>query len=110
MIPKVITVGHYKVRVKVSEPEIDARSNESRTDLLGQISMRDGMMVIRPELDHELEADTVLHEILHALFAVSALDGEFTREDEEKVVNHLTPLLIDTLRRNPGLCRYLGIA
>lgn len=60
---------------------------------------------------YAVERETVLHECMHAAMALSGLseepwiDGE--GDHEESLVDRLTPILLDILRANPVLSRYL---
>lgn len=61
---------------------------------------------VADDLGPDQTRDTLLHEILHGLFAIV---GHFDRQrDEERVVAGLTPLLLDCLRRNPDLVAFLA--
>jgi hypothetical protein len=48
-------------------------------------------------------AVTLLQEVVHAIFKIAGLPNE----KEEDTVTRLSPLLLDTLRRNPDLVAYL---
>jgi hypothetical protein len=50
-------------------------------------------------------ADTVLHEILHAIWAVAG--GWSWDIDEERVIYTIATTLLDTLKRNPQLVKFL---
>lgn len=55
-------------------------------------------------------AATLLHEVLHAVWSTVGLSHANLAEvedREETVVAALEPLLLDVLRRNPKLVRYL---
>jgi len=55
--------------------------------------------------------ETVLHEVLHTVWGLAGLqmDIDDVGEDSqgEKIINRVTPLLLDVLRRNPRLVAYL---
>lgn len=51
-----------------------------------------------------LEADTTLHELLHAAWSVAGLPDKAT---EEQAINSLTPIILCILRDNPDLVRWL---
>lgn len=103
MIPKTLRVGPYRVKVEVSEAEINAQSNLLKSDLAGMWVWKTSMIVLRPGLSDEATAECLLHEILHAVFTVAGIESE----DEERLVNAIAPTLLDTLRRNPKLVDYL---
>ena len=53
--------------------------------------------------------DTVLHEMLHAVFASAAMTFTFgiSDEDEERMVRSLTPWLLGFIRDNPKVVAFL---
>lgn len=57
--------------------------------------------------------EILLHEVLHACFYVQGLsndDGAILRTQvniEEFAISHISPILIDVFRSNPGLSKYL---
>lgn len=68
-----------------------------------------GEIRLQPKQAPGYERDTVLHEILHAVIQTSGLKTgtEWTKSQEEFVVAAITPLLLDTLQRNPKLVTWL---
>ena len=79
---------------------------------LGTCSPDKGEIVVRSAPDDvspDCQRETVLHEVLHGLLAVSALDEEPWLNDTraESLVNRLAPVLYETLRSNPRLTQYL---
>lgn len=58
-----------------------------------------------------MERDTVLHEVLHAVFdqldVKRRMKEEVGKEFEEDVVYALAPRLLAVLKDNPGLVKYL---
>jgi hypothetical protein len=54
-----------------------------------------------------MQADTLLHEILHAVFTFSGVSRDLGFEKEEDAVNRIAPALLAVLRRNPALVAYL---
>jgi hypothetical protein len=54
------------------------------------------------------ERDTVLHEVMHGIFSETALTMDFKEdEDEEKIVRRLTTGLLQVLRENPELTKFI---
>ena len=62
--------------------------------------------MLRPDQGADQKADTLLHEVLHAIWEQTPLRSRESDEQEEVVVALAAPLL-DTLRRNPRLVEYL---
>ena len=60
--------------------------------------------------DPQALRDTVLHEVLHAVFAeagIAAELGEIDKELEEKVVRRAATVLLDTMRSSKGFVDFL---
>jgi hypothetical protein len=49
--------------------------------------------------------ETLLHEMLHALWSSCALDQD--EDEQERIVNSLAPWLLTALRENPDLLAFL---
>lgn len=70
-------------------------------------------IILGPDQCLSQQRDTVLHELLHALLALVGVNKGGDRallpeeDDEERLVTALSPLLLDTLRRNPDLTAFL---
>jgi hypothetical protein len=105
--PAQIKVGPYTFAVNVDAAAIDKDSVSERADLDGRFKPREQEILIRPGLGPDNAADTLLHEVLHAVFMVSGLVGTLGEEQEENVVTVLSPALLDALRRNPKLVGFL---
>lgn len=60
---------------------------------------------LRRRLTREASRETLMHETMHACFDVAGI--EVDEEVEERVIRRLSPILLDTLRRNESLSDYL---
>ena len=69
-------------------------------------------ITIKPGLHPDQEADTLLHELIHALTGSTGLtaSGAVLEDSDtaEIVTAALAPALLDMLRRNPDLVTYLA--
>lgn len=64
--------------------------------------------VAKGELNEQQERDTVLHEVMHAIFSEMGLTTDFKEEnEEEKIVRCMATGLLAVLRENPALVKYL---
>lgn len=104
--PDEIAVGPYRVRVVEDQAAIDRRSVEEHGRLLGHYDETTTTITLTPDLGEHIRVETLLHELLHALTAMTGLADELG-DDDEKIVRRLSPALLDTLRRNPHLVSYL---
>jgi len=78
-----------------------------RADLeaVGTILLTTQSIVVARDLAGDQERDTVLHEVLHGLVRIVGLVKD--DDEEERIVATLAPILLDALRANPALVRYL---
>lgn len=105
--PTRIRVLHRTMPIRWSAAHINRVSREEGEPLHG--IYRGGEILISPDTA-EVERETLLHEVLHALIDQTALSsdgGPLSGDSEEQVVRTLSPLLFHTLRTNPTLTRWL---
>ena len=96
-----IAVGCFRYGVAVDPVPFRARAEHDGDD--GYVNHDRGEMVIRPDMGICRQQETVMHEVMHAVWHMSGLP----RKDSEEVVKRISPLLLDTLRRNPHLRDFL---
>jgi len=104
-----------EIKVGYSTIEIEKRTSSFSTtnmvDIYGQYLPRENKIEIQPGLSDIDEANTLLHEIMHAAVWVSSLNqgGQPLEEgdNEELVVNSLTNTLTKVLIDNKWLLPYL---
>lgn len=97
--PAKIRVGHADYRVETVK-ELDGG------ETMGQFLRDQGiinMVLTSPVAD----ANTLLHEVLHAAFGESGLDHGVLSKHEERIVSALTNQLLQIIRDNPKLVSYL---
>ena len=70
---------------------------------VGQTCAMTGVIAIDNEQSRSQMADTVIHELVHAVLNVTDLDNEI----EERVCLALGPGLLGVLRDNPALVKWL---
>lgn len=105
--PSRVQVGHMCYDVVVDKQRADDAGVT-----YGQSDHSKCTIVLNPDQHAHQMRDTVLHEVLHAICdqlgvnkggAAALLDFDA----EERLVSSLSPILLDTLRRNPHLHEYL---
>ena len=94
--PRKIVTGPFTWELRWERPE--------RPDLAGETDAVNLRIKVMPGVAEDFARETLVHEVLHACFAVSGLD---MGDDEEQIVSRLSPYLFDALRRSPGLADYL---
>jgi hypothetical protein len=105
--PTKIRILHRTIPIRWSAEHINRAAHEEGEPLHG--IYRRGEIIISPDTD-DVEKETLLHEILHALIDQTALSsdgGPLNGDDEEQVVRTLSPLLFHTLKNNAALGRWL---
>lgn len=114
--PRKIQVGPHPVVVKVDTKRMHTVNKET-DDVHGLAAYGhdDLEIVVDPQQAASQMRDSVLHEVLHALFAIGPQNVLFQELDEknkvgvleENLVQGLCPLLLDFLRRNPRFVDWL---
>ena len=102
-LPDHIQVGPMCYSLAVNQAAINAINPE----LQGRTTHRNQSIVLAEGIGPDQEADTVLHELLHACLSVSGAANKVSDGLQEELVAAITPLLLDVLRRNPQLVAYL---
>jgi hypothetical protein len=95
--PEVIKVGPYDIRVA------DETDEDMAHDFYGTFSRLQLEIRMRPGQPRVCEVDTLIHELLHALFFV----GDIRSKREETIVTRLATGLTQVLRDNPGFRTWL---
>ena len=94
-IPETIKIGHLSVKViSIDQKEADSIGAD------GLFCYRHATMRINCDQNESQVVETVIHECLHALWAVA---GFTSKDDEEDHVSRLSPLLLMLLADNPQL-------
>ena len=104
-MPGYIQVGPTCYRVTTDELDVLRREKELETGLFGYGDHKALIFGISSEAALDVQKETLMHEVLHALFWL--VGKPLTTDAEEDVVARLSPLLLDTLQRNPTLVSYL---
>lgn len=95
---KEVKVGPYTIRI--TRDDIGRRHSD-----IGEF-YSDGMeIIIDNEIDGLLLADTLLHEIIHAINYVMGYKDD--DHDDDRYVTALSVMLLQTMRENPGLMEVL---
>lgn len=104
--PKAVTVGPHTYTIEVSE-----RRTKDGDGKYGWSDHHVTEIVLDPGQAPSQLRDTLLHETLHAVMNLIGVGkGDPPLLDyaaEERLVNALSPLLLDMLRRNPPLVDFL---
>lgn len=101
--PRTVTLGPYRLEIVVDGAALDRKSVEFEAELSGKFDLPAQRVILSPTLAPDVLRETLLHELLHGLL----VPLELGHKREERIVLTLAPALLDTLRRNPTLVRFL---
>lgn len=99
-IPSKIKLGPYLYRIEMVKSLQDGKG----TDLMGHCKSGEHLIELREELPPDRERAVLLHELMHAMWEMGALEEE---TKEELAVLILSPLLLGVMKENPKLMEYL---
>jgi len=118
-IPKTIQVGPFKFTVLVIDNinEKFAELNPQKDQVIedsnllisityGFVSFKELTIFLSSEQKYGRLSETLFHEVLHVVWSVVG-GWAYLDADEERIVSMLSGTLLDTLRRNRELARYL---
>lgn len=97
-LPATIKVGPHVYRVVSPNRALEAE------DAAGRTSPAVGEIQVRSEHSHTYVADTLLHEVLHAV--IHNVSGA-PSDQEEQFVERMSTGLLAVLRENPDLVAFL---
>ena len=100
--PKRIRIGYRTLRVRFVNPSSAALDGRNGSQCLGSQKTQPGEMWVATGQDLEEEANTVLHEVIHAVLKNAAHDGF---EGEERIVGAITAGLCQSMQDDPQLWR-----
>ena len=105
-IPKVVRIGYQDVKI-----ERETATFSKQSDCYGEYEHRKNQITIQNDLSNLDEANTLLHEVLHACVYGSGLnqaEGPLKEDNaEELTVNQLTNYLMGVFRDNPWFLDYI---
>ena len=102
MLPSVVRVGFREYLVQQWKP-LSATSARR----LGECDHLELVIRIREDLAPALQAETLLHEVLHCAFWTGGIED---KDDEERTVSVLSTQLAQIWRDNPKLVAFLSAA
>lgn len=105
--PKSIKIGPFVYEVSKDQAKMDRAAVEGGDGRIGECDTGVGTIYLSPKLGPMQQAETLLHEIFHAITDMTGIAPQLGMETDEIVVRALSPAFLDLLRRNPALVRYL---
>lgn len=103
-LPATIHLGAHAFKVDASEEaglllHDESASGDSYPDRL--------LIRLDTNRPHTGIAETLLHELMHCVWAHTGLKAHAVSDHEEQVIAAVAPPLLEALRRNPDLVAYL---
>lgn len=90
---KYIQIGPFHYEFTRTPPETDGEPDLGGTDFESlTISVTDD-----PKYNPQILAETILHELLHAVFYTTPYHHTFTTEEEEHIIQSISPLLFQAI-------------
>lgn len=105
--PRTIKIGPHRYTVRVDKARIDHHAHEIGDPLAGACEHDELEIAVDPNLVPSKQREIVLHESLHGMIATSGLGILIGHKREERACRLLAPLLLQVIRDNPALIRYL---
>lgn len=104
-IPESVRLGPHTYEIRCDhDTGVLLRAENSN----GDSRPSDLLIRVDPARPHTAVADTLLHESLHCAWSQTSLRAsENLGDHEEAIVSALAPLVLDLLRSNPALVKYL---
>lgn len=103
-LPTTVRVGPRTYTVTTDEATGWRCQAEIQDRLAGCVDHTQGIIWIDGGACADEQRDTLLHEVLHAVFRLVGLHGDLGGTvTEEQVVGRVTPTLLGVLRDNPAL-------
>jgi len=107
-LPKHIKVGYKDIKIDYVQPDFKF---DDMTDAYGQYKAREALIQIQYNLEGQEMANTMFHEVLHAVVYGSGLNqanGPLSGDDaEELTVNQITNYCMGIFRDNPWFLDFI---
>lgn len=105
-MPEHIQVAAFRYAVVFDQAAMDRMRVEEKSDAYGFTDHLKLRIVVATDRAPDQQVDTLLHEVQHCVhYAVSV--GHKDKLTAEELIGRANTVLLDTLRRNPGLVEYL---
>lgn len=99
MGPKKVKVGPFWFDIIYAD-----LASINRSDSVGYTLFEKKEIYIDKNYHEDLQAETLMHELLHVIHIVAGIKRE---DDEEQVVRMASPLMYGILKENPSLVKFL---
>jgi hypothetical protein len=101
-MPKTLKIGPFIWRViEMEELEV------AQTNNIGYCDPSELTIAVSPRIHPQRQGEVMLHELIHACFRTGDLNIEDEKIDEEKIVSVLGIQMIQIMRDNPEVFRWI---
>lgn len=104
-LPDKVQISAFTYIISADQEYLDKEGEERGEKLVG-LSEHEAQKITISEAANDFMADTLLHEIIHQCIRVTGIEIK-NEKMEEHLICVMTPVLLDTLRRNPTVVKYL---
>lgn len=94
-------------KVKIGPFWFSVEKTSLLEDKVGMMDYRKQKIFIFDDMNEDIMADTLLHEILHTIFYASGVNEDFDHDGQERIVNTFATPLLQIIRDNPELVEFL---
>jgi hypothetical protein len=108
-MPESVIVGPVRYRITDQDQDWYAWEQDrggQRRNLSGGAWHEQALILVNAGDHPQVQRVTLLHEIMHAVAAQAGYNG-LGKFSEERWISAVSPLLLDTLTRNPAVVAYL---
>ena len=105
MLPNEINLGPIVYKVVYIRDLLDDERNKKLT---GLISINDATIKIEKDVGIQLQAMTLIHEIIHHIIMASGHESDLRQESLEGFIDAISSGFLTTLRLNPNLLEFIG--
>lgn len=104
-LPARLKIGPLPFQVAGDLPALNAKRQACGDQRVGNTDTHAGLILVDPTLPPAMQADTLLHEVLHAIHSVLVLRKD--RQSAEEWIGVTATLLLGVLRDNPDLVAFV---
>lgn len=102
-LPDKVTIAGLRYEISTDADELARTGQKERANLQGHCDRQKQRILLSTEMHDQSVAETIVHEVLHAITQIVGLADEWDTDTEESVVNRLAPPLAQTIANNPKL-------
>lgn len=106
-LPDHIDLGPFRYEVTVDELSRLRAQEVVQAIVLGRTDHDKLTVILNETMPVGLARETLVHEALHIVTEVCGLRAKWGNAKDERIIRRLSPMLLELLRRNPDLVRYV---